>query len=378
MNVKMNIDTNVDIDEFRKAVSFVSKDILSCQIIDNIMTLELKEDSDTEYIMSTLTTISKKYKKMVDVGEVEYFNKNEKKYYVDVIEEDQLFFVMGDGLLCLKGKAIFLFRFFEQSFAKIATNMGAIAKSYPVLLPVKEYAKTGYISRTPQYAMFCSDVHENMDELNELSKAVEENKISSYLNSPQLALSPSACFHTYVEMKNQVLEENSIVSFTQNVFRNEGRLNYNEIGRLKDYHVREIVFIGDEEFVLSSRNNVLNKTKEFVLQIGLEGKVQVSSDSFVLPKMQKYRKIQMIDSSKYELRLNVSDKKDIAVGSFNLHGVAFTSSFNIKVRNCKNTMTGCVGFGIERWVLAFLCQYGKDEKNWPECVRHFYKEHCDI
>lgn len=111
-------------------------------------------------------------------------------------------------------------------------------------------------------------------------------------------------------MKNQVLEENSIISFTQNVFRNEGRLNYDEIGRLRDYHVREVVFVGDEEFVCSSRKKFLNNIKEFVVNIGLEGKVQVSSDSFVLPKMQKYRKIQMIDNSKYELRLNINEKKD--------------------------------------------------------------------
>lgn len=86
----------------------------------------------------------------------------------------------------------------------------------------------------------------------------------------------------------------------------------------------------------------------------------------------------MIDNSKYELRLNINEKKDIAVGSFNLHGMAFTSAFNIRVRNCKNAVTGCVGFGIERWVLAFLCQYGKEEKNWPECVRKFCEKYSDI
>ena len=378
MNIEINIDADVDVDEFRKVVSFVSKDILSYQIVDNIMILEIKENSDKERIEFLLTTMSKKYKKIIHEEDVEYFKKNERKYYTDVIEDKQLFMVMGDGLLCLKDKAICLFRFFEHSFAKMAANMGAIEKSYPVLLPVDEYIKTGYISRTPQYAIFCSDVHESIDELNDLSKAIEENRVSSYLNSPQLALSPSACFHTYIEMKNQELEENSIISFTQNVFRNEGRLNYDEIGRLRDYHVREVVFVGDEEFVCSSRKKFLNNIKEFVVNIGLEGKVQVSSDSFVLPKMQKYRKIQMIDNSKYELRLNINEKKDIAVGSFNLHGMAFTSAFNIRVRNCKNAVTGCVGFGIERWVLAFLCQYGKEEKNWPECVRKFCEKYSDI
>ena len=46
MNIEINIDTDVDVDEFRKVVSFVSKDILSYQIVDNIMILEIKDNSD--------------------------------------------------------------------------------------------------------------------------------------------------------------------------------------------------------------------------------------------------------------------------------------------------------------------------------------------
>ena len=61
MNIEINIDADVDVDEFRKVVSFVSKDILSYQIVDNIMILEIKENSDKERIEFLLTTIKKKY-----------------------------------------------------------------------------------------------------------------------------------------------------------------------------------------------------------------------------------------------------------------------------------------------------------------------------
>ena len=62
MNIEINIDADVDVDEFRKVVSFVSKDILSYQIVDNIMILEIKENSDKERIEFLLTTMSKKYR----------------------------------------------------------------------------------------------------------------------------------------------------------------------------------------------------------------------------------------------------------------------------------------------------------------------------
>jgi hypothetical protein len=31
--------------------------------------------------------------------------------------------------------------------------------------------------------------------------------------------------------------------------------------------------------------------------------------------------------------------------------------------------TGCVGLGIERWVLATFTQHGFDPDRWPEAVR---------
>ena len=36
------------------------------------------------------------------------------------------------------------------------------------------------------------------------------------------------------------------------------------------------------------------------------------------------------------------------------------------------TVTGCIGFGIERFVLSFLSQYSEDEEKWPENIRMEY------
>ncbi len=60
--------------------------------------------------------------------------------------------------------------------------------------------------------------------------------------------------------------------------------------------------------------------------------------------------------------------EEMAVASFNLHGFNFTRPFGISV-NGTETVTGCVGFGLERMVLAFLSQFGMEESCWPEEVR---------
>lgn len=184
-----------------------------------------------------------------------------------------------------------------------------VEKLYPVLLPISAYKKTGYLKRTPQYAMFCCSVCENMNVLNELDKRMENN-YKDIIRNPEYALSPSACFHVYEEYKNATLPNNTIITFTQSVFRNEGRFNFSEYGRMRDYHVREIVFIGDDLFVENSRERMIKASEELIKEMNINATITIAADPFILPKMQKYKKIQMIDKSKYELRMTY-DKKMI-------------------------------------------------------------------
>ncbi|MNC70863.1 Amino acid--[acyl-carrier-protein] ligase [compost metagenome] len=77
---------------------------------------------------------------------------------------------------------------------------------------------------------------------------------------------------------------------------------------------------------------------------------------------------------KYELRLSVPYlDKSIAASSVNFHSNTFGNAFNIKFGK-RSAVTGCVGFGIERWVFAFLAQYGLDETRWPAAFREQYAD----
>ena len=373
MFVRIKLENDVDLVELRKVLCFVSEDIVSVNICDKEIELELVDASDKETIVSAIEKLVPKYKIRNNEAEDMWNNYRDKcHFFMDIINNRKLFYVFGDGLLGLRGKAIFLYEYFEKSFAKLADEMGALRKFYPVLLPVKGYLKTGYIDRSPQYAIFCSNAYENLEKLEGLSGAVRDKKLKDELDEPRLALSPSACFHVYIEYQGTTLERNTVVSFTQSVFRNEGRLNYDEVGRLMDYHVREIVFIGSDDYVRKAREDMLKKTKYLLEKWGLQARIKCASDSFILPKMQKYRNIQLIDSSKYEVCLRTGKECELAAGSFNYHGTAFTYPFAIQVLGCTEAVTGCVGFGIERWVLAFLMQFGSDHSNWPKCIQEEY------
>lgn len=366
--IKILVDNNIDIDEFIKSICFVSSSIIAVEREDNQIKIVLNDDGDCEKIKKDLIQAMKKYK-IINSEQDSYF-KNDilRSEYYKLEQSNQVFF-FGMGQIGFGEKGKFLLEYFDAMFAKIAEQLGAIEKMYPALLPIRGYSKTGYLKKTPQYAMFCSGISDSMESLEQTASAVNDNNVKQIIKEPEYALSPSACFHTYIEYENKTLKNNTIVTFRQNVFRNEGRLNYNEIGRLCDYHVREIVMIGSNEFVVEIRDTIMEKSVEIMKMLELKGDITLASDSFVVPKMQMYRKIQRIDKSKYEMHMNVNESKSISTASFNFHGKAFTDPFNIRVEGCEDTVTACVGFGLQRWVIAFLSQYSLDEENWPETVK---------
>ena len=44
------------------------------------------------------------------------------------------------------------------------------------------------------------------------------------------------------------------------------------------------------------------------------------------------------------------------------------------MKGVDNPVSGCVGFGIERWILVFLAQYGTDSACWPDEVKKFIRQ----
>jgi hypothetical protein len=55
----------------------------------------------------------------------------------------------------------------------------------------------------------------------------------------------------------------------------------------------------------------------------------------------------------------------IAAASFNLHESFFGKAFDIRLPDGSSASSGCVAYGIERWLLAFLAAHGTSARAWP-------------
>lgn len=276
----------------------------------------------------------------------------------------------GNGLFAFHEDLLPLFDAFDKLFISVLSQYGYQQRKYPVLLPLKTYLSTNYLRTSPQYAIFCSSVKPETLNSGQLYKKIDSDDALSLLKRPEFALSPSACFHLYEELRGCILTEPTIYTFQQHVFREEGIDNYS-LYRFCDYSVREIVLIGDSDYVYLIREDILKKIAELLDALGLIFKIEIACDPFVLPEMQKYRKIQIANKVKYEVTIARSAHSYMACASLNLHGNLFAHSFDFRVKGISDTVSGCIGFGLERWIVAFLSQYGTTPKNWPELLRKY-------
>lgn len=352
--------------ELFKILSFISDDIVEINKKENFYELLLKENSNNliNIIKEVVETYKKNNNNLQD--EIEWENKNKQKTFYSYNSIINSGFVKDykNGILSFNELSVKLYNFFDNLIKEFILSLGAYEKKYPVLLPIESLIKTGYLRNSPQYIFFCCNQKEDLNTIKSINLKVQNKNIINDCYEPFFSLSPSACFHTYLEYENITLEKETLLTFKQNVFRNEGRFNWQDFGRLRDFTVREIVFFGDFNYVKNIREEILKEVKSILLRFNINSRICITHDQFVIPEMQKFKKIQLLEKSKYELQIEYEKNNFIAVASFNFHGTAFTNPFHIKIQGVETAVSGCIGFGLERMVLAYLAQFGFDPQNW--------------
>ena len=140
-----------------------------------------------------------------------------------------------------------------------------------------------------------------------------------------------------------------IITSLVNVFRSEDK-QYDAMTRLWNFRVREVVFIGDDKFVLDNLDDIMNEAKRYAESLGIKAEIEEASDNFYPTKCNNIKaKLQISNSLKKELITYIGEKK-VALASFNFHGNHFSEPFDFS--DGGRVVSGCAGFGLERWVSA--------------------------
>lgn len=285
---------------------------------------------------------------------------------------------LSKNLYQFNGSFLKNFRSLDRFFFNLAVKkFGANDQENPILWPLELYEKVNYFSNFPQQVMLTTGLKKNNHLIKKFltnykkNKKLKKIKFEKFFNHFAYGLQSSVCNHCYYALKNRKNIKNKVVTTSGKVFRDE-QSKYMSIDRLKCFTVRDVVFIGTENFVEKKMKIILDQMKNILKKINLNCSIELANDPFFDDSKIK-KKYQNTFNSKYEIKCTIPYlKKKIAIGSFNFHKTSFGNFFNIGSEK-KYFHSACFGIGFERLLLALYSQNGVDIKKWNRQIKNFLK-----
>ncbi len=285
----------------------------------------------------------------------------------------------GKGQVAYSGPVLKLAKLINDKSGELySAAFNAKDSHFPAMIDADTLHKCGYFDSHPNAVTFVGNVIEDFDAIEEFRRAnsCSEGALMparDHIHIDGMCLNPAACFPCYPTLTGQKFEEGKCYTWLGRVFRYESR-NINGLDRLYEFNVRELVFVGNEDYVRSCRAKALPIVEELASFIDIDCQVQTATDPFFATVSAAKKFWQAAQEVKNEIKIpalgNDGSQKMLACGSINLHGNFFGKRFGFTCENGEPAQTGCVGLGIERWVLAAFTQHGFDEQRWPEAVRN--------
>lgn len=267
-----------------------------------------------------------------------------------------------------------LLELFEQRYRKFGTDLAATEYRFPSLIGADVLDRCRYLRAFPHALSLVSHLREDLAAVQQLARDARWTNDHlevppGTLADPKCLLSSTICFHHYAWLENTPNLSNHTITALGRCYRYESG-NLTGLERLWDFSMREFVYVGQGPYVLAQRQRSIDLALTMLDEWGLNYEILTATDPFFIEDYSAQIMFQQAFDLKYEVAVPLPYKpKALAIGSFNYHQDFFGRSLNFTQDDGQACHTGCVGFGLERVVLAFLAQYGLDATLWPAAVR---------
>lgn len=210
--------------------------------------------------------------------------------------------------------------------------------------------KTHLMQTMPNVLLYPMSAEDNLSSVKDvISEKASEGDYQSWRLSPQGSiLKHSACLPIYALLQDTRLEGGKAFLVEGLCFRREredDRLAFH----LREFHMKEIVFVGSEDFCQKSQRKAEVIWNRIEKKIGLACVCAPASDSFCPSYEEMLSGFQTMTSSKKEYRFPLlRGTRFLTCGSSNMHRIAFSKPFNIRMRSGVLACSSCLAFGLER------------------------------
>jgi len=274
------------------------------------------------------------------------------------------------GLYIFRDPLSRLIRFLDHEIvSRFAAPFDASEETYPNCMPLSSLGKAEHLSSFPEHLHFLAHLSRNLDVLDGFAETAKSEKGETVLETAELSAvelvhNPSTCYHCYASRQGTTVPGNMAVTAITKCHRFEAA-NHKDFGRLLEFSMREIIFLGHPDYVRDCREKSIELIKEFAEDWSLFGELVQSNDPFFTNDFSAKAGQQQRMAMKFEYQMAIprQDKK-LSVLSSNLHGGTFGKAFSMR-RQGGPLHTGCLAFGIERLALSILAQHGTNPSGWP-------------
>jgi hypothetical protein len=260
------------------------------------------------------------------------------------------------GLAILGPQETALLRLLDNTFAGWAIDAGAGEISAPPVYPVAALANFDVYVNFPQLALAVGGLEMPS------TGPVDGQFAPDQLVSPHLGLPTATCFGAYQYFQDTTVPADTLVTLVNRCFRREEY--FDRLRRLLSFQMREIVALGSFRHTQDVIARYRGRIEELLRRLSFDFIVEAASDPF-FERDGARALLQRMQPVKYEFQVD-----GLAIASVNTHRNFFGERCRIGVEPDGGTaFTGCVAFGLERWVSVLLGRYGSAEAARVEVER---------
>jgi len=257
---------------------------------------------------------------------------------------------------------------FNDLVSGIAKDDGAETRTFPPVVARKVIERNNYLESFPHLCGTVFSFFGKELEAREMAqKAVTGEPWADHLDVTDLCLTPAICYPLYPTLAGKLPENGRLFSLLGWAYRHEPSL---EPTRMQSFRMREFIRAGTAEQVVAWRDMWLERGLDLLRSLGLNANPDVAADPFFGRGGKMMAANQREQRLKFEVLIPViSEENPTACCSFNFHQDHFGSKWGIQTADDETANTACLGFGLERIVMALFKTHGCDVAKWPANIR---------
>jgi seryl-tRNA synthetase len=269
------------------------------------------------------------------------------------------------GIIGLRGNVLALLKRLEDEIARLAQLDAPEEWLAPPALPLRTLERAEYFASFPFWLTALSHLPDDDQTLEQVATASDGVAAArSAVRATDVALPPALCYHVYERLAGTRLTATRLITLNGICWRHEGA-RLAPLERQWAFTMVEVVCLGPPEAVEDFRQRAMRVAGALASRLDLDAGFLVATDPFFAPTARGKAILQRVKALKHELALPIGGDRSTAAASFNNHEQFFGEAFGITLETGEPASSGCVAFGLERWLLAFLVAHGVDRVAWP-------------